>query len=386
MAIAGLWFGIFANLQLLTTLVPSDFGKSLVLLVGPVCLILISPYAGKVIDRSSHQKILTWSGHAQLICSLVLLAAFLMQSVILIIAGLVVLHVSNAFYTPAIKSVIPSIVPKEQLLAANSMYLNTTTMARITITGITGIALAFVPLWGIYLSMIGCYLVMNGIRYFIKIGERSTPIHKHKKVSFLEVFQLLRTERSLIILLINIALIYLFLGGSNLIILEFSLLYDNHAVQGFLYGVEGVALLIAGVVVRRSFGKSNTLKRNTLFVLGSAIAVFCIYGGTKWLWIAFAGYAMYGFIAGCWFPSYSTLSQLTVPESIRGRFFAFQEMWNRIMQQLALVYTGIMFDWVGLGKHLLFTSIIIFSGAALVLGYLFMNLNKKPACTTSING
>lgn len=367
-------------------LILSDFGKSLVLLVGPVCLILISPYAGKVIDRSSHQKILTYSGYAQFICSLVLLTAFWMKSVFLIIVGLIVLHVSNAFYTPAIKSIIPSIVSKDQLLAANSMYMSTTTLARMTITGIAGIALLIVPLWGIYFAMIGCYLVMNGVRYFINIGERSIPIPKHQKVSFLEVFQLLRTERSLIILLINITLIYLFLGGSNLIILEFSLLFDNPAVQGFLYGVEGVALLLAGSIVKRFFAKSNTLKQNTIFVMGSAVAVFTLYLGTDRLWIAFAGYAMYGFIAGCWFPSYSTLSQLTVPESMRGRFFAFQEMWSRIMQQLALVYTGIMFDWVGVGKHLFITSIIIFSGAVLVSGYLFIKFNKKPACTTSING
>lgn len=363
---AGLWFGIFANLQLLSLMMASDFAKSLVLVCGPVFLILASPLAGTIIDRSPVKKVITRSGFVQLLAACLLFCAFLKQSVFLMILALILLNLANAFYTPALKSALPAIVPKEQLLSANALYMNVTTLARIGITAISGLALSFFPLWAMYVSVIVCYVVMNILRFFLHM-EETTVSKKRERTSFGEIIRLLPQQPVLLVLLCNVSLIYLFLGGSSLTILKFSVLYANHGMQGFLYGVEGVCLLVAGFAVKKLYANRNSLQLNTLLVAGTGCALLLMQAGTVWAWAAYCAYGLYGFLVGCWSPSYSTISQLIVPTEMRGRFFAFQEMWNRIMQQTALLYTGFMFDHVGLSLHLLVTAIMIMVGASVVL-------------------
>ncbi|MFY0544984.1 hypothetical protein [Brevibacillus sp. H7] len=48
---------------------------------------------------------------------------------------------------------------------------------------------------------------------------------------------------------------------------------------------------------------------------------------------------------------------------LRGRYFAFQEMWRRITSQAALLLTGMMFDWISMQAYLLMLSGVIFAAA-----------------------
>lgn len=367
LAISGLWFGIFANLQFLAQMVPSDFLMSVILTIGPVSLIIASPFAGTIIDQSSTRKIISISGWIQLLGALLQLAAFYTGSLLLLVLALICLHLANAFYTPALRSVIPEIVPQQQLLRANSAYMNITTIARIIITAISGLALSFLPLSVMYAIVVCCYLIMNAVRYMIPLQENIAKNKSQERMPFREVFPLLRREPVLLVLMINIALIYWFLGGSNLVILKFSQHHADHSVQGFLYGVEGIFVLLGGIAAKKLYQNANLLFQNSLLVLGVGCSLLFMAFGTNWVWAAFAGYGLYGFLVGCWSPSYSTIGQITVPEEIRGRFFAFQEMWNRIMQQFSLLYTGFMFDLIGLSNHLLIVSLFILFGAIAVL-------------------
>ncbi|WP_371320127.1 MFS transporter [Chengkuizengella axinellae] len=371
LSVSGLWFGIFANFQLMILLGLTDFYKALILVVGPVFLILTSPYAGKVIDRYPVKNIITIAGLVQFSCAILQLYAFYSNSVLILIFSLVMLNIANAFYTPSLKSAIAFIVPNQKLLEANALYMNVTTISRISITAISGLALSFLPLLHMYIAVIICYFIMNFLRLYIHINESIDKRSFQKSLPFKDVFLLLGKKPILIGLMMNVSMIYLFLGGSNLVILKLSELHENHVIQGFLYGIEGIFLMIAGFVVKKIYGKRNLLLINTVLVTGTGIAVYIMQFGVYSVWSAFLGYSLFGFFMGCWLPSYSTISQLIIPEEIRGRFFAFQEMWNRITQQLALLYTGFMLEFFNLFSHLHMTSIAIISISLVVLVWNF---------------
>jgi hypothetical protein len=65
---------------------------------------------------------------------------------------------------------------------------------------------------------------------------------------------------------------------------------------------------------------------------------------------------------------------LIIPEEIRGRYFAFHEMWNRTIFQFALLFTGTMLDLVGLETYMLVLSGIIFAG--FVMMYYWVSSQK----------
>jgi MFS family permease len=161
-------------------------------------------------------------------------------------------------------------------------------------------------------------------------------------------------------------LAFLCLGGFNLLILKFSEFEQDPALKGWLYAIEGTCVLLSGFVVRKWFAGGDLLRRNVLLLSGIAASIFVLhYAGEKWA--VLFGFALFGFMMGSWLPTYSTIPQLIVPENIRGRYFAFQEMWNRTVFQLALLITGAMLDLLGLPNYLLLLSGAIFTGFLLMM-------------------
>lgn len=360
---SALWLGVLANLQFLQDVVPSDFLKSLILVIGPIIGILVSPKAGVVIDRTFKKKVIMWSSLIQLLSACVQVGAMFLQSVPLMISGLLVLNVANSFYLPTLSSVIPLVVRKEDLVRANAVFTNVITLTRITATAVAGLLLTVLPLYGMYLASVILFAIMFGLRYMLQFEESITDTIKKngKRISFLEVFSLMRTIPALAVIIASGTLFYLFLGGFNLLILKFSEVQYNPALKGILYTVEGIGILIGGYIAKRYLTGGELLRRNVVLLIGVAIGVFIMhYAYSPWLVII--GFAVFGITAGAWLPTNAAIPQLIVPENIRGRYFAFQGMWNRSTFQIALVVTGALLDLLGLPTELLVLSGIIFIG------------------------
>ncbi len=118
-----------------------------------------------------------------------------------------------------------------------------------------------------------------------------------------------------------------------------------------------------GYLVKRFNRQGNLLDRCILLVIGVAAALFLMQIAKDETWVPIIGYAIFGFAAGCTLPAFGAIPQLLVPEEFRGRCFAFQEMWHRITSQVALLLTGVMFDWIGMPSYLLMLSVVIFVSA-----------------------
>lgn len=360
---SAMWIGILANLQFLQEVVPSDFLKSLVLVTGPILGILISPKAGVVIDRHSKKSVIMWSSLVQLISAGMQVIAMYLHSVPIMILGLLILNVANSFYLPTLNSVIPLVVSKEALVRANAAFTNVVTITRIVATGVAGVLLTLLPLHGMYLLSVGLFALMFGMRYMLQFEEGKSAQTKTtgKKISFFEVFSLMRSVPALIVLTISGTLVFLFLGGFNLLILKFSEVQNNPALKGILYTVEGISILIGGTVTRRLLTGGDLLRRNVVLLSGVAAALFMMhFSDSKWFVIS--GFALFGLVLGIWLPTNGAIPQLIVPEDIRGRYFAFQGMWNRTIFQIALVLTGALLELIGLPMHMLSLAAVVLVG------------------------
>ncbi|WP_018133057.1 MFS transporter [Effusibacillus pohliae] len=365
---SGLWFGILANLQFLQMTVPSDFVRSLILVAGPVLGILISPKAGVVIDRHAKKRVLMVSSLLQLASAVMMMTAMYLQSVPLMVAGLLIANVGNSLYIPTLQSVIPMVVRKEHLVRANAAYSNLVTMTRIGATAVAGLLLTVLPLYGMYIAVFLFYCVMTAFRYLLRFEEQPANSFNQakQKISFFEVFPLLRATPPLLFVIAAGTLVFLFLGGFNLLILKFSETQNDPALKGWLYTIEGIFVLIGGFAVRKWFSGGDLLRRSVFLLAGVAASIFLMHFADQ-QWEVMAGFGLFGLMLGAWSPMQAVIPQLLVPEDIRGRYFALQAMWNRTMFQLALLLTGAMLDLIGLAHYLLVLSIVIFAGFLVML-------------------
>lgn len=145
--------------------------------------ILISPFAGVLVDRSNRKWLLVSMDAVRgLFVVVVAIAAYLnlLQVWMVFVAGIII-GLGAAFFNPTVSSSIPDIVPTDKLIKANSAFSMITTGS-----GIVGNALG-----GVLFQILGAPLMflINGISYifsaiteiFIKIPK---VVHAHANFRF----------------------------------------------------------------------------------------------------------------------------------------------------------------------------------------------------------
>lgn len=123
--------------------------------------IIIAPFAGVVVDRSSRKwMILAMDAIRGVFVVLVALAAYagIMQVWMVFAAGIII-SVGSAFFGPAVGSALPDIVPKKDLIKANSVFA----------MFMTGSGMAGSAAGGFTYALLGAPLMFlaNGISYLV---------------------------------------------------------------------------------------------------------------------------------------------------------------------------------------------------------------------------
>ncbi|WP_257789035.1 MFS transporter [Paenibacillus larvae] len=249
----GIWLGIIGNLQFMNHLIDSDFIKSLILMSGVLASLLFLPLSGKWIDKMEKRKILIYSSMLRCLSPVCMFPALAFDSIPWMMASLILNQVTSAVYFPTVRTSLPVLVDKTELLQANTIYMNIVTISRITGTAVGGIMVASLSLNDLYLGSLGGFLILTIITCFVRIPSREgqqTGRNK-EKIRFSEVFTILPKQPAVLMCIIMSSTINLFLGGFNLLVLAFSRAQDSPDVMGWIYTVEGASILIAGLFIRR---------------------------------------------------------------------------------------------------------------------------------------
>ncbi|MBW5444793.1 MFS transporter [Cohnella sp. CFH 77786] len=355
----GIWTSVVANLQFLKSHVPSDLGKSLILMCGLFLGVLISPQAGVWADRYDKKKIMLISGLARCLAPVVMFAALWYGSVALMLLSVVIMQVSATVYMPTVQAALPFVVPGSELLKANSVFFNVSTIARIGGTAAAGVLVSVMNLYTVYALSLVLYAMLFLLLTQLKIPQAvpSASSNKREKIRFAELFPLVRREPSILIALINIGVITLFLGGFNLLVLKFSEIQHKPELMGWIYSLEGTSILIAGLFAKRVIGARNLVTSSTLFMFVFAVS-FAGMSFSESSVAVLGSYVVFGCAVAFFFPMLTTLFQIKVPKESQGRFFSFRGMLDRIMFQFALLATGACLDWIGISSYLLALSFL----------------------------
>lgn len=366
---AGIWTSIIANLQFMQSHVPSDLGKSLILMCGLFLGVLISPQAGVWADRYDKKKILLISGIVRCLAPIVMFAAIQYESVAIMLLSVVIMQVAATVYMPTVQAALPSVVPASELLNANSVNFNVITIARIGGTAAAGILVSMMNLYTVYALSLAFYVILVMLITQLRIpstADSAAAAKKQEKIRFTELFPLIRAEPSIFIALINSGVITLFLGGFNLLVLKFSQIQHKPELMGWIYSLEGTSILIAGLFAKRVIGMRNLVTSSTLFMLLFALS-FAGMSFSESSYAVLGSFVMFGCAVAFFFPMVSTLFQIKVPKEAQGRFFSFRGMLDRVMFQISLLATGACLDWFGISTFLLTLALITISSGILTL-------------------
>ncbi|MBM6619440.1 MFS transporter [Bacillus suaedaesalsae] len=361
----GLWTGIIGNLEFLQQHVPSDFLKSLILFTGLLAGVMIGPLAGRIIDSVNKKKILIYAGIGRMISVLFMFLAIEFESIYWMIAFMIAIQLSAAFYFPALQALIPRIVEEKELLQMNGAHMNVSTISRIIGTALAGAMLVVISLYSLYIASFIAYGLLLLSTFLLNIKEENlmgTPKGTNKKsAGFKEVLPIIKGLPIAMMALILTIVPMLFLGGFNLMVIEISEMQDDSTMKGLIYTVEGVSFMIGAFFVKRVSEKFNHI--TLMFVFTSVVAASqALLFFADYQILSLMSFGLLGLSLGFFFPIVSTIFQTRIPKEYHGRFFSFKNMLDRVMFQVVLLATGLFLDTIGF--HLM---VLVFSVSSFML-------------------
>jgi len=315
--------------------------------------VVISPFAGTLVDRLNRKTILIAADIIRGVCiTLVAIAAlFDFIQIWMVFAAGVILGICGAFFFPAITSSIPDIVPKSKIIAANSVFSMASTGASVVGNSAGGVMFQILGAPILFLINGLSYLVSVIMTLFIKI-----PIVKHEKQEFnfwedlkdgLKFVWDFKGLRYLIIISAVINLI-----ASMAIVLLLPLFQQDVNLGAVRYGIAGAVMtggMLAGMVL---VSVINIPASKRLMIFTFTGIVFSLMFGIFPLITNFPLMLLCLFLAGTFNSVMNTLvnaiMQLTVPQNMRGKVFSLMGMIIQGLAPLGMVIGGILAEFISI--------------------------------------
>lgn len=370
----GLWIGLIGNLHFLQQNVSSYFLQSFILVLGSVFSVLISPYAGKIVDGVSPKKILFVVGIVRVISVGAMFIALYMDSVWWMIIYSLGVSCSAAFFEPTLQTLIVEITEENDLLIANSLNLNIITLSRIFGAALGGVILTFTSLNFLYLIILITFLIVTCGPLFMNINNENVLVNKEKeKVVFRELFPIISKRFNVKMILFLSIIPIIFIAGFNLFIVQISLFLNSNSIKGILYVFEGAALILASSFITPLFRR----KKNISVLLYSSFLIALVplllsFSSSYFLFLI--SFSVFGLAYGIFNPIAITFNQENVPKEFHGRFFAFKGMLERTIMQIAMVIIGLSLDIWGFSNVTLMISL---SSLSIILLFMLLIFLKK---------
>lgn len=346
----GTWMQKLAQSWLVLKLSNSPFLLGLDSFLGEIPIFLLAPFAGVAADRFDRRRVLLVSQFIQMGCAFTLAALFATGAVRVweILALSFVVGIAQAFGAPAYQSLLPSLVPRENLsnaIAMNSIQFN---LARVVGPVLGGWALT-------QLGAAWCF-GLNGVSYVavvvsllaIQIPSTARPQVETVLESMKQGFDFIR-RRAGMLPLIAVAFVCTFLGIPILVFLPVfakDVYGGDEKTYTILLAIEAAGA-ISGALLVAARGKRGGLGRDALLgliLLGVFESAFAFSPS-----IVFAGVSLFlGGMAliGC-FALLSSLVQHLATDEMRGRVMSLYNIAFRGGMPIGSLVTGALIPHFG---------------------------------------
>jgi hypothetical protein len=312
-----------------------------------LCLLLP---AGDLMDRFARRPILAASWVVSALCSALLwwLSGHGVAGVSSIYAVLVLYGCARAFAGPALQSLLPQIVPREQL--AQAIAVNSMLMRSATITGPFLGGLLYAAGGGelTYLVCLGCF-VLGAIllRYVTVVHAGPRVVGGTIWTRFAEGITFIRS-RPVILGCISLDLFAVLLGG----VVALLPIYAHEVLH---VGPQGLGALRSAMAVGEVgmglYLSARPLNRRVGATMFSAVAVFgvanLVFALSHWFWLSFVALLVAGMADMVSVYIRGALVQFSTPDAMRGRVQAVNMLFIGSSNELGEFRAGTSAAWLG---------------------------------------
>jgi MFS family permease len=343
----------------------TNLGASLPMLAFGIPAVLFAPAAGVVVDRFDRKMVMVLSALSRGLL-MVAVIPFVGQSVGMVFGISLLIFTGTQFFAPAETSSIPRLVKKEDLIAANSLFLMTLMGASII-----GIGLA-APLAG--LVGVDFLLLCAAALQFASAAATFLITLKHEgiftKISLvnltcelLDGFGYIRREALVAYSLFKLFFATSILATICLLAVSFSeqILQIGAENFGYLVFAAGMGMICGGLFIGH-FG--SYFKKGHLVTLGflAAGVVLLSLAQVSNLWLVILLVFILG--AGNAFITapLQTILHENVPPAIQGRVFGVQNMIINSAFTFPVVLFGHLADLISLKSVIVLLGILVLAG------------------------
>ena len=319
---------------------PFDLGIVGLVQFLPAFLLVLA--TGAVADHFNRGLIMTLCIGGEAFCALALIVFTLsgIQSAVPVFATLVVLGTLRAFFGPAQQSLMPTLVPEEDL--ANAIAWSTASWQIATVLGpVAGGLLYGVSATTAY----GAALVMLAVAAVLaalvptppKVGAKEKPSFETLIAGFRYIWR-----EKIVLGAISFDLFAVLLGGASALLPVYArdILQVGPWGLGLLRGAPGVGAIVVAAILLR-----HPVKNHAGVIMFVCVALFglstAVFGASTAVWLSIAALALMGGFDMVSVYVRETLIQLWTPDAVRGRVNAVNQVFVGASNELGEFRAGI---------------------------------------------
>jgi len=343
-----------ALIWLVASLTGSATGVGMLFMAMTIPRIIVFPIAGVLVERWSKKRVIVMTDACR---GLVAISIALTTNIIAIYALSALMIIFELFFAPAIKTVIPRIVDKDDLITANALSAVTGRSASLIGPALGGVIIA---LFGIKIAFMvnGLSFIFSAIsEMFIAVPagthEQSSGISRNIKRELLEGWEYIKSHYLLRFVVFFFAIVSIPFGA--VMVLKVVLLTDVFGFSAEQYGllmtIEGAGLLV-GALLMGSMGKKYPETTAMVLGVGAIGAAYLAISYSSMFWVAAALLFIIGFFATIANIAYGTFLQKAVADEFRSRVFSFDIALGDMFAFMSMGLAGILGDTFGVGNVL----------------------------------
>lgn len=372
---------------------------ALVLVVSFVPGIILSPFAGVLIDRKEPRVLILAGSILGGIAITGILAALLTGSltVALILVVTALLSCASALQTPALDAIIPFIVPRERVAQANGIFSICTSASDISGPILAGIFLGLGNLTFIAAFDLFTYLVaiLVALATWRQLATRdrilSTPYSAEQSATGQGTWkqdlkaggQYLVSRKPLFQLVMLFTLLNFALGANEVIGQLFALSLGSTAQLGLLNAIFGAGMVLGSLAI--SVNKQTGKKAKTILLGNLGIGgVITLSAFAHNIWFVGIAWLAIGLLIPVVNTSAITILQLNTDLAYLGRVLSLERMLSWISLPVAEVIAGFFADllirsgifqrdltpltsYFGNGRHEVYSLLILSMGVFIIV-------------------
>ncbi len=340
---------------------------SLFFMILSIPTIVIGPLAGVWVEKWPKKTVIVVT---DLIRGALAIAMAFTQSVTAIYGLSFLSAVAGLFFSPAIRTAIPRIVPKDDLVTANALSSLTGQTARLLGPVLGGLLTGF---YGVKMAVI-----VNGVSFILSAVSEcfiNVPAGSQERVrrqagsfrrDFVEGWQYIRNNPTVKFVIAFFALSGLPLGA--VVVLKVMLLKQALGFTAEQYGlimtIEGSGLLLGTFFMGKWGRRWPEIAAMVLGVAGIGAGYLALAFSSPF-WLAAVWVFSIGFLATIINIAYGTYLQKAVADEVRSRVFSFDMAIGEVFGLLSMGAAGILGDAWGV------TGVVAGCGALSVIICLF---------------